>query len=289
MTIQINQDLSENIEYNNKRFPAYIKRKTLSHYLNYKASCHWHTDFEFIYIYDGTMKYDINGTVITLSAKQGLFVNSNCLHFGFSDSRTECHFLCILLHPDLLSSNTYFNDTILAPLQTNSKLPFIKLLPSCEWQNEIILSLLRINDVVGNKNEALDIIQSFVTILHFIIENIGNASHIRQNDHDLSSLTAMIGYVQHNYIDKISVDTLCTVGKCCKTKCNNLFKKYLHTTPVMYVTGYRLEKSIDLLLHTALSISEIAYACGFSSTSYFCETFHKQFGITPNQYRKQVT
>lgn len=37
----------------------------------------------------------------------------------------------------------------------------------------------------------------------------------------------------------------------------------------------------------AMSITDIAYACGFSSTSYFCELFHKHYNITPITYRKQ--
>ncbi|MBU5478254.1 helix-turn-helix transcriptional regulator [Eubacterium sp. MSJ-13] len=54
---------------------------------------------------------------------------------------------------------------------------------------------------------------------------------------------------------------------------------------MLYVNHYRLEKSIFLLRNTTISITEIAYACGFSNTSYFCEIFHKYYNTTPKKFR----
>ena len=37
--------------------------------------------------------------------------------------------------------------------------------------------------------------------------------------------------------------------------------------------------------NTAMSVTEIAYTCGFSNTSYFCELFHKFYDTTPGKFR----
>ena len=283
--VPVNSDLSENVAYNIPEFPVYIRRGVLSDYPDFRAVCHWHTDFEFIYVFDGSMDYSVNGSVIPLNAGQGIFVNSNCLHYGFSDKKSECRFLCILLHPALLSSNSYFHQTVLSPLTDNSDISYIKLRPSCPWQNEIILALLRIEKSINEKNEALNILQSFITIISAIIDNTGKASHSRQEGDDISALTAMIGFIQQNYPEKISIKTLASAGGCCKTRCNNLFRKYLSMTPLNYLTEYRLDKSTELLLSTGSGIADIAYTCGFSGSSYYCETFKKYYGITPKLYR----
>ena len=287
INIPINPDLSENIEYNNIKFPAYIRRGNLSNYPDYKAICHWHTDFEFIYILNGSMDYSVNGHNISLTSGQGLFVNSNCLHFGFSDTKSECYFLCILLHPSLLTDNPYFKETTLTPLVENQAYPYIILTPSNTWQNNIILELLRMENAIGKANEALNIIQSFTNIIYNIVSHSTSRIPSNNHDYDLSALAAMVGYIQHHYTEKISVNTLSAVGNCCTTKCNELFRKYLNMTPLTYLTKYRLDKSIDLLVHSNDSIAEIAYACGFSGASYFCETFNNYFGITPKKYRLQ--
>lgn len=287
VNIPVNPDLSENVEYNNIEFPAYIRRGILSNFPDYRAICHWHTDFEFIYVFEGEMDYSVNGSIISVTAGQGLFINSNCLHFGFSDKKSECHFLCVLLHPSLLTSNPYFQETILKPLTNASILPYIILKSTVTWQNNIILELLRMETIVSKKNEALNMIQSFTNIIYQIVNHSADSATCAGNDSDLSGLTAMVGYVQQNYTEKISIDTLASAGNCCKTTCNELFRKYLNMTPLTYITKYRLDKSMDMLIHTDDSISEIAYACGFSGASYFCELFVNNFGTTPKQFRLQ--
>ena len=39
-----------------------------------------------------------------------------------------------------------------------------------------------------------------------------------------------------------------------------------------------LKKAIELLISTNLTLTEIAYECGFSSQSYFSQQFRKEHG-----------
>ena len=43
----------------------------------------------------------------------------------------------------------------------------------------------------------------------------------------------------------------------------------------------REEKSKELLMGTEMSVTEVAYAAGFSDSSYFIQCFRKYEGITP--------
>ena len=92
----LNSDASENVAYNNPDFPAYVKKGQLSSYPDFRAVSHWHDDLEFILILDGQMFYDVNGQRIPLQTGEGIFVNSRCFHYGYSDAHTECLFICIL-------------------------------------------------------------------------------------------------------------------------------------------------------------------------------------------------
>lgn len=88
----LNSDASENVAYNNPDFPAYIKKRQLSSYPDFRAVSHWHDDLEFMLILEGQMSYDVNGQKISLQAGEGIFVNSRCFHYGYSDTHTECPF-----------------------------------------------------------------------------------------------------------------------------------------------------------------------------------------------------
>lgn len=57
-------------------------------------------------------------------------------------------------------------------------------------------------------------------------------------------------------------------------------------TPVDMLRSFRLSKSVDLLKTKQLTISEIAYECGFSSPSYYTRCFKEKFGVSPSDYSK---
>lgn len=284
----INSDASENVAYNHPDFPAYIKKRQLSSYSDFRAVSHWHDDLEFILILDGTMVYNVNGEKIPLQTGEGLFVNSRCLHYGYSGAHTECYFLCLLLSPALLSANTYFNQYFFNPLLQNVHFPYVKLSPTVQWQNLILHDLEILYDSNSEKIQAFIVLEKFAHICRLLYENMNHFPDHDKNTANLMSLTAMIGYVQKNYANKILLKDISSAGNCCKTKCTSLFQKYLSTSPMLYLSHYRLGKSIFLLQTTTMTITEIAYACGFSNTSYFCELFREYYNTTPGQYRKSM-
>ena len=55
-----------------------------------------------------------------------------------------------------------------------------------------------------------------------------------------------------------------------------------------YISNFRLEKAKAMLENTSLSISEIAYANGFSSPNYFSTSFKNRFGTSPVTYRNSI-
>ncbi len=71
----------------------------------------------------------------------------------------------------------------------------------------------------------------------------------------------------------------------------NLFYKLKGVTgqtPNDFILNMRLKKSIYCLKNMPdLAIADIAFQVGFGSTSYYIKKFHKLYGVTPAQYRKQ--
>ena len=58
-------------------------------------------------------------------------------------------------------------------------------------------------------------------------------------------------------------------------------------SPSQFIEGIRLSKAAQLLKHSPLSISEIAYDVGFSDPKYFSRQFVKAFGKTPSTFRNK--
>lgn len=67
-----------------------------------------------------------------------------------------------------------------------------------------------------------------------------------------------------------------------------LFKDAMKTSFSNYLISKRLNIAFGLVENrTDLSISDIAEAVGYSSSSYFTSAFHKAYGLSPMQYRQQ--
>jgi two-component system response regulator YesN len=65
-----------------------------------------------------------------------------------------------------------------------------------------------------------------------------------------------------------------------------LIKQEFGTTFVSLVTQARIQKAVQLLNTTDMSVNEIAELCGYDTQHYFSTTFKKMMGVSPNQYRK---
>ncbi len=64
-----------------------------------------------------------------------------------------------------------------------------------------------------------------------------------------------------------------------------LFAKYLQRTPTRYYLELRLHRARGLLSQTALSVLDVALACGFVSASHFSKCYRESFHKTPREER----
>lgn len=67
-----------------------------------------------------------------------------------------------------------------------------------------------------------------------------------------------------------------------------VFKDITGVSPIEYRNTIRIDHIKEQLEDTNIPISEIAENAGFTSSSYFCDTFKKRLGVSPSQYRKEL-
>ncbi len=104
----------------------------------------------------------------------------------------------------------------------------------------------------------------------------------------LSALKAMISCVYERYGEKLALSDIAAAGAVSKRTCGMLFSRYIHKTPLEFLTDYRLRRSTELLEREDASILDIALTVGFSGASYYAETFRKRYGMTPSEYRHRA-
>lgn len=284
----INKDYSEIIPYNYPNYKIFSGIDALSYYSNHTVPYHWHDDIELILPVSGAAIFNINGELIHVYENDGIFINSKQLHYIFSDNGSDCRFMYVVIHPELLCISEEIKNTFIAPVTTNNSIPYIHLNSDITWQNHILEYTRKICSSVSLKGAQLKIQSLFYSIWFELYNHIDFSNTEKQTDsYHLSALKQMIGFIQTHYADKITLTDISSSVNMGKSSCISLFKKYINTTPMMYVITYRLRKSCELLVQTDMSITEIAYDTGFSNSSYFVETFHKHYNCTPKEYRSK--
>ncbi|GMK48640.1 response regulator transcription factor [Paenibacillus glycanilyticus] len=68
-----------------------------------------------------------------------------------------------------------------------------------------------------------------------------------------------------------------------------LFKEQTGLTFSDYLTRRRVQRAKELLTNTRLSINEIAEKAGYQTAKYFVKVFRSHEGVSPGQYRKNVS
>jgi len=80
----------------------------------------------------------------------------------------------------------------------------------------------------------------------------------------------------------ITLEQLADTAKLSVSCFKHAFKEIIGITPHAYLLRKRIEKAQALLRQGENSVTDIALACGFSSSQYFATAFKRIMGVTPN-------
>lgn len=99
-------------------------------------------------------------------------------------------------------------------------------------------------------------------------------------------MSRAVEYVNAHYTENIVLDDICRAVNVSKSYLCHKFKSVIGITVSEYVLKTRLSAAVGMLISTELSIGEVSSRCGFSSVSYFSQTFKLSYGVSAREYRK---
>ncbi len=283
------EDDSEIMYYNDPEIPFYVKDDSrLSMFPNWAMLAHWHEDIEYIHVHKGKMVYHVNGVEIPLSPGQALLINARQLHHARAFNGEDCLYLAVLFRPEILSSNIALRSKYIDPV-TSAHIPCLVLdgsHPLCACLDEA--ARLHREKAPAFEMRVLSQLNQMWALFFEHVQRESNAGPPPKADPDVAVQKQMADYIYRNYPHRLTLGQIAQAGGVCKSKCCQIFKKYLRKTPGEFLMAYRLEAAAHLLRTTGQSVTEIAYACGFNSPSYFTESFRREHGCTPRRFRERI-
>lgn len=109
----------------------------------------------------------------------------------------------------------------------------------------------------------------------------------RLHNKGLDTLSRKINaYIDNNFMEDINNDSISTHFNISKEHMMRTYKKETGDTINNYLVTKRINEAKELLLLSDLSMTEIAFRVGFKNSQYFSNSFKKNTGFSPKDYRK---
>lgn len=100
------------------------------------------------------------------------------------------------------------------------------------------------------------------------------------------ALYAVLTWIHEHFAEEITLRDLANRAGLSSEHLVRLFKQHEQTTPMHYLWNYRVNRAVELLTNTGLTVSEIAHRCGFKTSNHFARLIKQLKGRTASEFRQ---
>lgn len=232
---------------------------------------HIHKQLELIFVLSGQITVTVDKKSFLLSRHDLSLCFPSLIHS--CETKKESRIFMLIFNPDFLPdfSNELMN---LEPL-----LPCFHLEDDSE-ACRILYSLLHCQ---SGKPDNRIVKGYLMLLLGFLFSSMEFQPRAYREDMELNQ--RLLLYMDSHFKEDLTLEALAKTLGINRFYLSHLFSEKLHTSFPSYLNGKRIDYAMKLLLGSSLSVTEIAYECGFASTRTFYRAFRTITGMTPCQFR----
>lgn len=236
---------------------------------------HTHHFTELFYIVKGKGAFVLPQSEVPVEENDLVVINPNVEHTEKSNKQDSLEYIALGIE-GLAFSLPYDkeNETDLFTYQGN--------------QTDILFYLKKLLGEVQSKKSGYEIISR--NIIGIIITKLRRAKDVKVEKNTPRRMNQSVAFVKHyinqNFRDPITLDSLAQVGNINKYYLVHIFRENIGISPIGYLNQVRIKEAKTLLETTDFSLAEIATFSGFSSQSFFSQVFRRETNQTPSNYRK---
>lgn len=244
----------------------------LSHNNSYPA--HLHTEVEFTYVISGQISISIDDQTYFLQTGDCCLAFPNTIHRLETIEQSDI----ILCFFSLDFLNDFFKDF-------SEFRPKYSMIPKSQLSTDAEYAVKRLIQL-SPCTEGTFLHKGYLMIL---ISELLNSLHLKpfSSSTEMTISQQLLSYIDTHYTESLSLETIAKALGVSKFYLSHIFSDKLHTSYTAYLSGKRIEFAKTLLTSSSLSITDIAYESGFSSTRTFFRTFEEICKITPKAYRSK--
>lgn len=250
----------------------------------YEMAAHWHTHIEIIRVIEGELSVRLYNKEYKAKKGDVLIVNPETVH---SATPQNSVYECIVMHLEMLSvtdiSCRHFIEGLLNKEYIITEFfPFEKS-EFHKCADDMFFAMN--NPSPGYKFTVIGAIYNMLGII--INKHLYSSDTSTQlpKDKNIPKLKNVLSFIRNNFEKPITLQDMANCASMSPKYFCAFFKNMTKKSPVEYLNSYRVERAARRLLNSDMSVTEIAYSCGFNDLSYFIKTFKAEKGVTPAKFR----
>lgn len=248
---------------------------------------HFHTYCEIFYLKSGNCIYSVNNVRYHLSAGDVFIAAPGDSHQTQYEGLFPCERTIIYCRLDILPNS--FWDThpeINTHLSRSGK---VILSSKGQLQMDSLLKRMLEENNVPDEFSYEVLLHEMITLL-LTIERSGVFVYEKlEHENGISTdIESAIRYIALNFTLPLTLEDVADSINLSPTYLSRKFRKVTGVTFKEYINFIRIRQACQMLLTTDDSITKIATNCGFNSSNYFKDCFHRINGVSPRAFRKQA-
>lgn len=251
----------------------------------YMMSYHWHVEYEIIRVLKGSLTVYLNQKEISAVEGDIIFIRDGILH---SAVPKDCIYECVVFDMNMLLKEVFSGAKYIQNIIDHTIIIHDYFPKSDLELNKIIFYLFEVlhSKKTGYELMILGLLYQIFSIIYSNKMYSEDSLNTQKDSKKIVQLKKIFSLIEESYSSKLTLEDLSkAIGMSAKYFCK-FFYEMTHRTPIDYLNYYRIECASHQLITTNLSITDIAYNCGFNDLSYFIKSFKKYKGLTPSKYLK---
>lgn len=106
------------------------------------------------------------------------------------------------------------------------------------------------------------------------------------SDH-IRRIYTSLSYMHENLAVPMSIERLADMEHLGVSRYRTLFRAATGMSPIAYLTEMRMKRAAELLIHTGMSVADVALSVGYEDPQYFSRVFRRVWGVSPAVYGKR--
>lgn len=159
------------------------------------------------------------------------------------------------------------------------------ILPICCKTQDVITELLSVK--FSGKSKKLFLVSKVLELLALHLDKSKKDTNQQLNDSDLEKkLQKVKDVISSDLTGQYTVVQLSRIVGLNSYVLKKQFEKKFKQTIHQFLLQIRMEKTLDLLLHSTKPINEISDLVGYKNSTHFIAAFKNKMKITPKKYRE---